>query len=70
MVDMTPVHSSTVEAVGWNAETGELVIEFKNGSRYVYPDAGEGAYNDLLTASSPGSYISRWLKNTHYRKVT
>lgn len=70
MVDMTPVRSSTVEAVGWDADTQELVVEFKNGSRYVYPDAGEGAYQDLLSSTSPGAYISRWLKNTHYRKIS
>jgi hypothetical protein len=68
MVDMTPVRSSTVESVGWDADAQELVVEFKNGSRYVYPDAGQATYQDLLSSPSPGSYINRWLKNSHYRK--
>jgi hypothetical protein len=69
MVDMVAVQSSTVDSIGWDADAQELVVQFKNGSQYVYPDAGEGAYHDLLSSNSPGSYINRWLKNTHYRKI-
>ncbi len=71
MAEMHPVQNSTnVTSVGWDADTRELLVEFRNGSVYAYPDAGESAYQDLLTASSPGSYVNRWLKNQHYRRIS
>lgn len=63
-------NSTNVVRVAWSAEERELLIEFKNGSVYAYPDAGEAAFQDLLTAASPGSYVNRWLKNQHYRRVS
>ncbi len=71
MTEMHPVQNSTnVASVGWHAEAQELLVEFRNGAVYAYPDAGESAYQDLLTAASPGSYVNRWLKNQHYRRVS
>ncbi len=70
MADFTPVRSSNIAGAAWDADAQELLIEFKNGSVYAYPDAGEAAYQDILAAASPGEYVNRWLKNQHYRRVS
>jgi len=49
MAEMREVRSSNVRAVGWDEDTGELLVEFRNGSLYSYPSAGESAYQDLLS---------------------
>jgi hypothetical protein len=69
MAEMREVRSSNVRAVGWDEDTGELLVEFRNGSLYSYPSAGESAYQDLLSDPSPGAYVARWLRNQPSRKV-
>jgi hypothetical protein len=69
-VEWKDVSSSNVSRVGWNDETNELLVEFNSGSVYAYPDAGESAYQDLLVATSPGSYVARNLRRLPARKVS
>jgi len=69
MAEMTPVRSSNVAAVGWDDDAQELLVEFKDGSTYAYPSAGNAAYQDLLEATSPGQYVNRWLKSQPHRKI-
>jgi hypothetical protein len=70
MAEFQSVQSSNIDAVAWDADAQELLVRFKNGSTYALPDAGEAAYQDLLTSESPGSYYARWLKNQHARRVS
>ena len=68
--EMQPVRSSNVAEVGWDEEKQELLIQFKDGSTYAYPNSDKAAYQDLLTASSPGQYINRWLRSKPHRKLS
>lgn len=70
MTEMTPVRSSNVQSVGWDDGAQELVIEFKDGAVYGYPQAGRAAFEDMLTTSSPGAYVARWLKHQPHRKIS
>ena len=63
MAEMKPVRSSNVAAVGY--EDGTLYVEFLSGATYAYEGVDEAAYQDMLTASSPGSYLNRHIKDRH-----
>ncbi len=71
MADITwaELKSSNVGRVAYDSDNDELLIEFKSGSVYAYPSAGEAAYQDLLYSTSPGQYVSRWLRGQPSRKV-
>ena len=67
---MVPVKSTNLAAVGYDDETGELVVEFQNGGTYAYEGVGRQQYEDMLASSSPGSYLHRWIKGTYrHRRV-
>ena len=68
-IEWSDVRSSNVAAVGWNEDAGELLVRFKSGAEYAYSNQSEAAYQDLLTTDSPGSYVSKWLRNQPSRKV-
>jgi KTSC domain len=44
---------------------GELVIEYANGSEYVYYDVLLGTFTDLLNASSIGRAVNEDIKPVH-----
>jgi frataxin-like iron-binding protein CyaY len=65
MPEMTPVASSNLTAVGYDAEEHVLTVEFKNGSTYAYSGVDQTAYDDLIGAASVGSHFNRWIKTTY-----
>lgn len=65
-MNRTPVSSSNVASVGYDAYTMTLEVEFTNGSVYQYFDVPETEYQALVSASSVGSYLNRNIK-TSYR---
>lgn len=64
MANMVPLSSSNLSAAGWSAEEG-LIVEFNNGSRYIYPEAPQSVFGALTTAPSPGSYFARFVKGRY-----
>lgn len=68
--EMHMIDSSNVEAVGFDEDEQEIWVRFLSGDTYVYSDANEAIFNELLHASSVGSYLNRAIKgNFAYRKV-
>lgn len=68
--DMTPVDSTTLEKVGYDADSRELYLQFLSGSTYVYSDVSPETHQELLDADSIGSYFNREIKpNYAYRQV-
>lgn len=65
----TPVRSSNVAQVGWDDETDTLAIEFTSGAVYEYDGQSEATVQDILTSSSPGSYVARYLRSLPARRV-
>ncbi|EGF11154.1 hypothetical protein HMPREF9123_1113 [Neisseria bacilliformis ATCC BAA-1200] len=59
----TPVLSSNLSSVAWQA--GTLEIQFKNGRRYRYFDVPEAVFVQLLQAPSKGRYFHRHIKNNY-----
>lgn len=62
-MNMISVSSSNLDAVGY--EKGTLYVRFKNGSLYSYSGVPEYIYNELMNASSKGSYLATYVKG-HY----
>lgn len=56
-MEMQPVDSSNLAAIGYDANTHTLAIEFKSGGTYEYYDVEESVYEGLRTASSHGQYF-------------
>lgn len=71
MVDLSPVKSSNIAAIGHDADSGELHVEFKNGGRYVYQGVSADQHAALTKADSIGSHLHKHVKPkaTGVRKV-
>lgn len=70
MPEMHPVSSSNIAAVGYDADSESVYIEFLNGSTYKYNGVTESEFENLKTASSVGSYFNRNYKNVYpYEKA-
>ena len=62
--------SSTIAAVGRDAERGVLIVRFLGGAVYEYVDVPEEKHAGMLAADSAGSYLAREIKGQHlYRRV-
>jgi hypothetical protein len=68
-IEWTDLKSSNVARAAYDSDADELLVEFKSGGIYAYPSAGEAAFQDLIYSTSPGGYVSRWLKGQPSRKV-
>ncbi len=62
MVEMQFVESSNIEQVGYDADSMELHIQFKNSGLYVYLEVPLAIYESLMNADSKGSFFNREIK--------
>ena len=49
--------SSMLVAVGYDEETGEMRVIYKNGDTYRYLNVPKSIYTELLNAESKGAYM-------------
>jgi len=61
-MEMTPVKSSNVVAVGYDDKTGEIVVQFNNGGTYS-KTATRGTFEELLASPSKGKFVAQNLRN-------
>lgn len=54
---LTKVDSSMVYAVGYNRDSKELEIVFRQGSIWKYEDVPAREYRELMKSDSIGSYM-------------
>jgi hypothetical protein len=64
-MDRTPVSSSNLSSVGYDEEDRVLEIEFNSGGVYQYYDVPPRIYEELMDASSHGSYFHREIKDNY-----
>ncbi len=68
--EMHSVSSSNVSAVGYDADSQTVYVQFLDGSLYAYKGVTEHEFENLRTASSVGSYLNRNYKNIYpYERV-
>lgn len=69
-MERTPVSSSNIASIGYDADSNTLEIEFLNGAIYQYYDVPSNVYQELITASSHGQYLAQYIKgNYRYSRV-
>ena len=69
-MEMIPVASSLIKAVGFDDEKEELTVEFHKGdlTKYVYQGVTRPTYEAMMEAQSVGSFFLRNIK-IHYACV-
>ena len=65
---LEPIESSNLAAVGWDTTLG-LIVAFKSGGRYRYPDADRAVYEGLLAAESAGKFFHANIKPLAFQKA-
>ena len=67
----TPVSSSSLKSVGYDAASSTLEVEFLHGGIYQYSNVPETRYSGLMSARSHGDYFVTYIKSGgyNYRKV-
>lgn len=69
-MEMTPVNSSNIEAVGYDPDSATLTMQFKKGSVYEYYDVPQYEYDGLMAADSKGEYAhANIYKNYRQQKI-
>ncbi len=64
-MERTPVTSTNIYAIGYDADTQTLEVEFKNGSVYAYSDVHQGEYNAFFDSGSKGKYFRANIKERY-----
>lgn len=59
------VTSSNIQGVAYDRDTQTLYIQFKNGSEYSYANVPNDEYEELIEASSVGSYFNDNIKGQY-----
>jgi hypothetical protein len=62
-MNRSPVSSSNLRSVGYDAGTAILEIEFHSGGVYQYRGVPQSIYGGLMSASSKGSYFSQHIRD-------
>jgi hypothetical protein len=69
-IEMTPVESTNLAAVGYDRQTQRLRVRFQTGTVYDYYNVSEMHYHMLLTTESKGTYFNEYIRNVfEYAKV-
>ena len=64
-MEMIPVSSSNIGAIGYDDNQSLLVIEFLNGSAYEYYSVPSYVFDEFLNSGSKGQYANQ---NIHMLK--
>lgn len=59
------VESNLIRSIGYDGETGNLEVEFKNGGIYLYSKVSVEDYTALMQSTSIGSFFSKFIKNKY-----
>jgi hypothetical protein len=70
MIEMIPVSSSNISAVGYDKDNEIVQVQFLNGTTYIYKGVPDFEFEQLKTAPSVGSYFNRNFKNVYaYERI-
>lgn len=62
MIKHIEVTSSNLRSVGYDPDSKELEITFKNGTTYKYWQVPQQEFDSLLAADSKGQYFNKNIK--------
>jgi hypothetical protein len=64
-MERTPVTSTDIYAIGYDADTQTLEVEFNTGSVYAYSDVHQGEYDAFIDSDSKGKYFHANIKKRY-----
>jgi hypothetical protein len=64
-MERTPVTSTDIYAIGYDADTQTLEVEFNTGSVYAYSDVHQGEYDAFIDSGSKGKYFHANIKKRY-----
>jgi hypothetical protein len=64
-MNMQPVTSGNIEAVGYDPLNQKMIVRFKGGSEYEYNDVPNDAHTEFITAPSVGSHYHKAIKGKY-----
>jgi KTSC domain len=65
-MEMIPVRSSTIEAVGYDETSLVLHVRFLSGGTYEYIGVPQTIFQQLIQAPSKGSFFDTSIKKAGY----
>jgi KTSC domain-containing protein len=65
-IQLQPVESSCVAAVGYDPTQHLLVVVFHKTGTYTYFNVSEDMYHDFVTAPSLGVYVNKVFKQSNW----
>ena len=69
-MEMNPVTSGNVKAVGYDPASKTLRVEYKSGGVYEWDGVAPERHAELMAAKSIGSHLNKNLNQPHARKLT
>jgi hypothetical protein len=67
-MEMKPVKSSNIKAIGYDPATQTLAVEFNHGGLYHYANVPAAAHQELVSAKSIGGHLHQHIKNVFEAK--
>lgn len=69
-IALHPVSSSQVKAVGYDAQSKTLAVQFTRGTGaiYHYPNVEAKTHSDFIGADSVGTYFGKHIKHLPFEK--
>ena len=64
-IPLSPVVSSQVSGIGYDAGTKTLAVSFNSGSTYHYHDVPVEKFEAIAKAESVGQYLGKHIKPFH-----
>jgi hypothetical protein len=59
------LHSTTLRTAEYDPQSAQLLLDFRDGSRYCYATVGMLTFLNLLQAPSPASFFNREIRNRY-----
>lgn len=67
-MQLTPVTSSSIEAVGYHHDTRTLHVRFASGATYTYRDVEPEEHQALIGAKSVGGHFAKNIRAVYKGK--
>lgn len=64
-MNMIPVRSSAIAAIGYEASTQRMVIRFTSGDSYTFCRVPEHIFSAFMASSSKGGYYDRQIRGRY-----
>jgi hypothetical protein len=64
-IQLLPVQSSNLKAVGYDHDTQTLAVQFPNGNIYHYDSVPQSVYDNLMADESKGLFFSKFIRQKY-----